>query len=88
MSDPHSPTATVPSGAGSALSQPNSDPELVAPTVGPVPGEMSDPEGWRFVPGLVVEDANRLLDWLQNQGVEMREIKFQLDGFVTVRWKC
>jgi hypothetical protein len=49
--------------------------------------DMIGPDGWHFVAGLTVTDANRLLDCLQVHGVDEREIKFQPDGYVTVRWK-
>jgi hypothetical protein len=50
-------------------------------------GTEPDADGWVRVRGLSLPDAQLLLDWLENQGIDNRDLAFEpAEGF-TVRWR-
>lgn len=46
-------------------------------------------DGWVRLPGLNLNEAENLMDWLEIQGIENREIDLDEFGTFVVRWrKC
>jgi hypothetical protein len=50
------------------------------------PPIVEDAEGWATVCGLNQREAEELLDWLEANGFQNREIAFTATG-ITVRWR-
>lgn len=46
-----------------------------------------EPDGWFRVVGLPLDEAEQLLDWLENQGVFQHELFFQPESGSTVCWR-
>ena len=47
-----------------------------------------DDAGWMQVAGLSQSDAERLLDWLDNQVIAAKELLFDPAAGFTVRWRA
>ena len=48
----------------------------------------AEPDGWFRVIGLTWDEAEQLLDWLENQGVSQHELAFDPKGGCTVCWRA
>lgn len=47
----------------------------------------ADAEGWQCCPGLSLAEAEQVLDWLEANGVQERELRFEEEQGCTVRWR-
>jgi hypothetical protein len=46
-----------------------------------------DPDGWFRVTGLTWDEAEQLLDWLENQALTQHELVVHAESGCTVRWR-